>query len=459
MLFPPPARFFVPSLVLLFGLAVTFLDYRLNLANDLERNLAEVQKQADATGTRLARLSAVLLANGETPVLQGDLAGTAELAWLESAAVIDAEGRVLVDSEGKWKGKSAVQTPFRTAAKLARAGSGATMLRSEDKSRLYGAYPVGAGGAWLLLLCDRTEAVAAARDDAHRQLRWIASAVAALCVVLTFVLHTGFTRRIAQLVGAVRSFGEGGSEQIRPIRGGDEIAHLSTAFAAMAARVQAHAAERADLEREVLNASESERRRIGHELHDGLGQRLTAASVAIDALAAELASHGVDNASRAAEIAKQLRGAIAETRQLSHGLAPLSLETGDLADALAELCESLARGGKVRAVFECPKRISVRDAATATHLFRIAQEAVSNALKHAAAREVRVGLVANGCELLLDVEDDGEGIAQSAPLHDGIGLRVMQHRANLLGGRVDILPSPAGGTLVRCRCPLYEGFA
>src|SRR5262249_23745512 len=157
------------------------------------------------------------------------------LAWLESAAVVDAEGRVLVDSEGKWTGQPAAQTPFRNAAKLARTGSGATILRSEDRARFVGAYPVAGTGAWVLLLCDRSEAVAAARTDAHRQLRWIAGAVAGLCVLLSIVLDFGWTRRFARLVDAVRGFGEGRSEQIPPMRGSDEIAHLSATFAAMAA--------------------------------------------------------------------------------------------------------------------------------------------------------------------------------------------------------------------------------
>lgn len=456
MFFPPSARFFVPSLVLIFGLAVTWLDYRLNLASDLERNLADVQKQADATGLRLARLSAQLMASHETPLIERDLAGTAELPWLQSAALIDAGGRVLADSDGKWKGRNAAQTPLRAAAKLARVGSGASILRSEDKSQLYGAYPVASTGAWLLLVSDRTEAVAAARRDAHRQIQWIATAVACLCLVLVAVLHAGFTSRMARLVRSVRSFGEGRSDHIRPLRGGDEIAHLSTAIAAMAARVKAHEAERADLEREVLNASEGERRRIGHELHDGLGQRLTAASVATDALAAELGANGGPAAPRAAEIARQLREAIAETRQLSHGLAPLSLETGDLTDALAELCESLQRAGNVRAVFECADHVKLHDVAVVTHLFRLAQEAVSNTLKHADAHEIRLGLTRGDGELVLEIEDDGKGISGSGPRGGGIGLRIMRHRSQLLGGSLQILPSPAGGTLVRCRCPLYE---
>ena len=457
MHFPPPARIFIPSLVLIFGLAVTLLDYRLNLSNDLERNLTDVQRQADVTGTRLARLSAQLVATGETRVLQNDLAGTAELPWLESVALIDAKGIVLVASDETWNGRKAADTPLRAAAKLPHPGAGATILRSEDKSRLFGAYPVGTGGAWLLLTSDRTEGVAAARNDAHRQLRWIAAAVAVLCAALAVVLHAGFTSRIARLVAAVRTFGEGKSNLIRPVRGADEIAHLSVAFAAMAARVKAHEAERAELEREVLNASEGERRRIGHELHDGLGQRLTAASVATHALATQIeASNSADAARRATDIAKQLRDAIAETRQLSHGLAPLSLETGDLTDSLAELCESLVRGGKVRAVFECAKAVRVRDAATATHLFRIAQEAVTNVLKHAGASEIRLGLFHANGELVLEIEDDGEGIPEPAPPRDGIGLRVMRHRAHLLGGSVEISHSPAGGTLVRCRCPFHE---
>ena len=459
MRFPPPARYFAPLLVLVFGLAVTLLDYELNLSNDLERHLSDVQEHANATGTRLAKLSAQLLPKGETELLESDLIASADAPSLEIAAVVNAEGRVLAASDPALAGRSAADTALAPAWKLARKASGASVLDSADKARLYGAYLSEHEGAWALIVYDRADAIAEARDDARGQLQWIASAIGLLCITLWAALHFGFAERLARLTRGVRGFGMGESEIIQPIRGGDEVAELSGAFAAMAARVKAHESERAVLEREVLEASERERRRIGHELHDGLGQRLTAASLATNVLASTLHASASADAPRAEDIARQIREAIAETRALSHGLAPVGLEAGGLMNALATLAETAKRSSSVRAIFECSAPVAVPDAEQATHLFRIAQEAVNNALKHAAPGEIRIGLEQREKSLALEIEDDGNGLPEPLPADRGIGLRVMRHRADLLGGSLEIVPSPAGGTLVRCRCPLVSTAA
>lgn len=456
MRFPPPARYFAPILVLVFGLAIIWFDYELNLFNDLHRHLSDVKEHANATGTRLAKLSAQLLPQGGTQLLESDLIASVDAPSLELAAVVDADGRVLAASDRALAGRNAAETSLAQAWRLARRGSGESVLNSEDKARLNGAYPIAHEGAWALVVYDRAEAIASARADARGQLRWIGSAIGLLCLTLWAALHFGFAERIARLTRGVRGFGAGESAVIQPIRGGDEVAELSGAFAAMAARVKAHEAERATLEREVLEASESERRRIGHELHDGLGQRLTAASLATNALASALQTSASADAPRAEDIARQIREAIGETRALSHGLAPVGVEAGGLMNALATLAEMAKRSGNVRAIFECPEPVAVPDTEQATHLFRIAQEAVNNALKHAAPGEIRIGLAQREKSLVLEIEDDGDGLPERLPAGGGIGLRVMRHRAGLLGGSLEIIPSTAGGTLIRCRCSLVS---
>jgi signal transduction histidine kinase len=138
----------------------------------------------------------------------------------------------------------------------------------------------------------------------------------------------------------------------------------------------------------MLEISEGERRRIGHDLHDGLGQRLTAASMGLNALVAALKAQDPPAlAKRGEDIGRQIREAIAETRSLSHGLAPVALVDDGLMSALVSLAEGSSRGGTVRCVFECAEPIRVADAEVADHLYRIAQEAVNNALKHAHPRK------------------------------------------------------------------------
>jgi signal transduction histidine kinase len=454
MRFPPPARYFAPLLVLVFGLAATWLDYELNLANDLARDLANLREQADATGARLAKLGSQLLPRDDTELLQSDLAASVDAPGLEGAAIVDGEGKVVAGSNAAWRGSSARQIPLARAAALTRQGRNGGALHAEDKAGFFGAYPIEPGDAWVLVAYDRSLAIAEAESDARGQLRWIASAVGLLCFSLWAALHFGFAERISRLARTVRGFGAGENGMIAPLRGGDEVAELSGAFAAMAARVRAHEVERAAMEREVLETGERERRRIGHELHDGLGQRLTAAALSANSLADALAANAPQDATRAAGIAGQLREAIAETRELSHGLAPAGLEAGGLVDALAELVGAVSRSGRVRGVLESAPSLPMSDPAVATHLFRIAQEAVTNALRHASANEIRVGLEAREGRVTLEVEDDGSGMPEPIPMGRGIGLRVMRHRAQLLGGALEIVASPAGGTLVRCRVPI-----
>src|SRR4029077_15597262 len=148
MFFPPPARYYVPLLVLIFGLATTGLDYELNLANDLARNLKDVVAEMDATGEQMARRSARQLERGEPAVLAEDLAVWAHEPWLKQAALVDENGVVIDDSEKRWSGHAAHETPLAQAMKLAVKGgghAGHTENRSEDGTLLFGAYPFAMG--------------------------------------------------------------------------------------------------------------------------------------------------------------------------------------------------------------------------------------------------------------------------------------------------------------------------
>jgi signal transduction histidine kinase len=453
MRFPPPARIFAPLLVLIFGLAATWLDFELNLANDLERDLTTLRDRADATTLRLVNLAKESLNRNDMALLQSDLVTLADEPALEAAAITDRQGIILADSTGALRGKSIEQTPLAHVWQLAGSIDGDGPIQTEDDTHLYRWSSIPPDGNRVVLVYDRTQAIAEAEADAHGQLRWVAAAIALLCFALWAALHYGFAARVASLAQAVRDFDIEGNKPIKPLKGGDEVAELSGAFAAMAARIQAQESERVAMEREVLEAGERERRRIGHELHDGLGQRLTAASMATNSLADQIRETQPESANRATDIARNLRDAIAETRQLSHGLAPAGLGSGGLGDALAELVASFTGGPKVRAVFEGKRSTSISNSETEIHLFRIAQEAVTNALKHAAPGEIRVGLYEDNAALVLEIEDDGVGLPSPIPVGDGIGLRVMRHRAQLIGANIEMIPSAAGGTLVRCTLP------
>ncbi len=455
MSFPPPARYYVPLLVMVFGLATTWLDYELNLANDLARNLKDVVAEMDATGERMARRSTRQMERGEPAVLAEDLAVWAHEPWLKQAALVDENGVVIDDSEKRWSGHAALKTPLAPAMKLALKGGrdGDAENRSKDGTLLFGAYPfpMGARGTgWALVVFDRADAVAQARADALRQLQWVASAITLLCVCLWAALHFGFAARLARLTQAVRDFGDGRANSLSAIPGGDEVHELSMAFAALGARLSEREAEQVRLERVILETADREQRRIGEDLHDGPGQQLTAASLATNGLITALEAVAPALVPQAESLSRQLRDSIAEVRALSHGLAPVELADEGLIHALHELAEATTRNTDARCIFDCMLPVSVPDVALAGHLYRIAQEAVNNALKHAAPREIRIGLERRGDTLVLEVDDDGDGLPETLAAGGGIGLRVMRHRAKLIGGSLEISSAPAGGTRITC---------
>jgi signal transduction histidine kinase len=458
MHFPLPLRITAPLLALVFGLAVTWFDYRLNLDLDLSRHLGEVRGRAELNGLRLARNCERLLAAKSEAELRTQVEAMADLPGLEDAAVVDTDGRIIADTTGALVGLRAVDTPLREAAALIATGGRAVVRHDENEQFVVSAHPfrIGENGTgWALLEFFRSGAIAAAEDDAQTQLRWMASAMTILSFGLWAILHFGFAARLARLTGNVRALGEGKADAPALPTGGDEVGTLASAFAAMSAQLHARELEQVRLEREVLEISERERRNVGHDLHDGLGQRLTAVSMTTNALVAALKTDAPTLAERGEDIGRQLRDAIAEARSLSHGLAPVALVDDGLMVALSTLAVSTERSG-TRCVFECPSPVRVNDAEISGHLYRIAQEAVNNALKHAVASEIRIAIERSDAALTLEIDDDGDGIDETKPTSDGIGLRVMRYRAQLIGGALEIGSAPAGGTRIVCRITLSK---
>lgn len=206
--------------------------------------------------------------------------------------------------------------------------------------------------------------------------------------------------------------------------------------------------EHSRLEREVLAVGERERHSIGADLHDGLGQQLTAIELMIAGLKADAAAHaslarGLD------AVGKLLRDAIAQTRFLARGLVPLGSGADALHIGLAELAERMNGLRAVRCALKCPKPVPVDDPFVAGHVYRIAQEAVNNAAKHAGASQVTIRLECADGLLLLEVRDDGKGFGKK---QSGVGLGVMRHRAKLIGGELEIVSKR--GVIVTCRVPL-----
>jgi two-component system sensor kinase FixL len=204
------------------------------------------------------------------------------------------------------------------------------------------------------------------------------------------------------------------------------------------------------LEREVLEVSALEQRRIGQDLHDTVGQELTGLALMAETLAEALGERSPLDAADAARIAEGLRQALGQVRALSRGLVPVEVDAHGLMAALADLARRTSGQGGVVCTFRCDEPVSVEDTATATHLFRIAQGALANALKHSAARHVEVRLDSDGPILTLSVRDDGVGLLAGPVETQGLGIRIMRYRAGLIGATLDVGPAPGGGTLVTC---------
>jgi len=210
------------------------------------------------------------------------------------------------------------------------------------------------------------------------------------------------------------------------------------------------------LEREVLASAAREQRRIGQELHDSVGQELTGLGLMAQSLVQRLPEVSAEKPI-ALRLIAGLDSVYQQVRELSRGLIPVHVESRGLSAALDDLAARTAAASGISVTAECPEWVELPDHATATQLFRIAQEAVSNALRHGRPRHVRLTLLTEPDGLRLRIKDDGIGMQPGPDQGDGLGLRIMQYRAGLIGGVFQIGPSQGGGTVVSCTLPRSNG--
>jgi two-component system CheB/CheR fusion protein len=291
--------------------------------------------------------------------------------------------------------------------------------------------------------------------------------------------HDGYMRRylrtgVAHIIGIGREvMGQRKDGSIFPLALAVSEVRLGGGGRRMFTGIMHDLTARRRLERQVLEATAIEQRRIGHDLHDGLCQELVSLSMGAQILARKLEQPGTDPRSAVSDaerLEEGLRTATEQARRLAHGLNPLDVESGGLPGALEQLVRRVSESAHVACRFRWDRRARARDASVATHLYRITQEAISNALRHGKAssivvelrtRSPRGGAAPGG--LTLSIADDGCGFAGasalpgSAPAHAapaaGIGLQTMSYRAKLIGGTFDVKPRArggGGGTVVVC---------
>lgn len=211
--------------------------------------------------------------------------------------------------------------------------------------------------------------------------------------------------------------------------------------------------DRRRLEQEILEISEQERRRIGQDLHDGLGQMLTGITLITQNLAKKLRNEGLPAAGDLFEITNLVKDADQHARGLARGLVPVELDAKGLADALRRFAAHASHLFGITCEFEDVGWTLLYDNTAATHLYRISQEAVSNAVKHGRASRVSIRLASGEDQIRLRIQDNGVGMPEELPEHRGMGVRIMQHRARMIGGSLEIRRAATGGTVIVCTVP------
>ena len=217
------------------------------------------------------------------------------------------------------------------------------------------------------------------------------------------------------------------------------------------AALQREMAERQRLDREIAQVADRERRRLGQDLHDSLGQHLTGTALAAQVLKEKLAAKAAPEVPEAEKLVHYVEEGIDLTRNLARGFFSPELEAHGLSVALEGLAENISERFDINCVFHGENSIPMCDSVVATQLYRIAQEAATNAAKHAAAKNIDIRVTVDGSELTLAIIDDGVGFPDKLSDSKGLGLRLMRHGAALIDAALSVERNGGSGTVATCK--------
>lgn len=327
------------------------------------------------------------------------------------------------------------------------------------------------GNGWILKVMypvDQAFAPVAALNR-HVFLFLLSISALGIAAILTVLLIT-VVRPIKKLNRATTALGEGRLDTRVAIGAPDEIGALAQSFNTMAANLKdareqlAHAAEtalaRASLaERKIIEISEETQRQIGRELHDDLGQQLTGVAFMVQGLHQHLKSQGHPEADNAARITSLINEAISKAQHLAHDLHPVEMEEAGLRAMLMRLATNTQHIFGIKCECICEGDPSISAPLTATNLFRIAQEAVHNAVKHSDASKITLKMTARADALTLEISDNGRGMGRPEEQEGGkgLGMNTMRYRASVMNATLDIGERPGGGTRVSVSLPARDG--
>jgi signal transduction histidine kinase len=222
------------------------------------------------------------------------------------------------------------------------------------------------------------------------------------------------------------------------------------------AALEREMAERQRLDQEIARVADRERRRLGQDLHDNLGQHLTGTALAAQVLNEKLTARSAPEVGEAEKLVRYVEEGIDLTRSLARGFFSPELDAEGLMVALQHLAESVSERFRINCVVDGDESILIHDRTIANQLYRIAQEAVTNSVKHGAAKRVDIRLVKDGPELCLTIVDDGIGFPDTPPKSEGLGLRLMQHSAAMTGATFDVRRYGKRGTIATFRVKHIE---
>lgn len=211
---------------------------------------------------------------------------------------------------------------------------------------------------------------------------------------------------------------------------------------------------RRSLENRLIEIGNEERRRIGRDLHDGLGQMLTGIRLLADNLARKLHANAIPGADEVKEIAEMINEADGMARSIARDMVQVEVEKKGLQFAVEELCKKTQRMTEVSCKLKKGANIEIEDHSIALHLYRIVQEAINNAVKHGNAKNIDVRLSEKDHHLSVVVQDDGIGFTNLPEDHDGKGIQIMKYRAKMMGGNLDLIRTEFNTTMMKCLIPL-----
>ncbi len=274
--------------------------------------------------------------------------------------------------------------------------------------------------------------------------------------IFVLIISKRITRPINQLKEAALKVGKGQYDIDIPVRSNDEIGSLTQAFNSMSVQIKEKTrelqSERSGRLRSVIDAEEKERQRLSREIHDGIGQSLIAHKLRLESLL-YLNDPEIKNQIRV--LKDQFNVTIDEVRRNSNNLMPSVLEVFGITLALKNLCEETEKHGFLEILFQSTGELEEINTKTKTYLYRIAQEALNNILKHSGAKEVTFTLSRSKDIINFILRDDGKGFdVEDAAYEKGNGLHNMRERVALMQGTINILSSPGEGTTLIINVPV-----